>query len=431
MRHPYLCLGLLSLLPLASGCERLQDDPVFVYGRLEQRDGTPVSGGVLPYARTIHRDPKGETNLVYELPDFSAYGEVSTEARGDFFLEMRYGDVESIVTPNLGLQPYRFRTSWRDEVGAGVFASFIFHDDVELPTLRIWDSQLTVTPQAEGAVVTFGAPPPLPEAPMNGEYFSDVGSDGNFIPLLPSTPEATLFIQSGGQMLFRTWLPSSLLTVSRYVLEDFAEPTVMLRAVSLGEFIFYPLGGKTSMLWLRMDWRTEELPLPSGGLVPVSRGAACQPSPPGGCPWTDGKLDPVPVGEKPVESLVVTLAEPRTLRHVVVRGAEEATPAGFVLEGSQDSEQWTRLAVLRKISEEDTVSRHWMMRARFEKQSQWDSPFDGQLSHIWGPHFMEAPLAADAGPVRYVRLRAVYFNFVGDPQPSTMMAPISELSLFE
>ncbi|MFY2561647.1 hypothetical protein ACN469_28870, partial [Corallococcus terminator] len=212
MRHPS-CLGLFFLLLLSSGCDRLQDEPVFVYGRLERRDGTPVSGGVLPYARTLHKGPKGETNLVYELPDFSPYGEATTEASGDFFLEMRYGDVESVITPNLGLQPYRFRTSWRDEVGAAVFASFVFNDDVELPTLRIWDSQLAVTPHAEGAVVTFGAPPPTPEEPLNGEYVPDVGPDGNFIPLLPSMPEAALFIESGGQPLFRVWLPSSPLMV--------------------------------------------------------------------------------------------------------------------------------------------------------------------------------------------------------------------------
>ena len=113
MRHPS-CLGLFVLL-LASGCERMQDESVFVYGRLERRDGTPVSGGVLPYARTKHEVPMGEGPYVFAPPDFRDYAEASTEASGDFFLEMRYGDVESVNTPNAWLQPYRFRASWRDE----------------------------------------------------------------------------------------------------------------------------------------------------------------------------------------------------------------------------------------------------------------------------------------------------------------------------
>lgn len=430
MRHPS-CLGLFVLL-LASGCERMQDESVFVYGRLERRDGTPVSGGVLPYARTKHEVPMGEGPYVFEPPDFSDYAEASTEASGDFFLEMRYGDVESVNTPNAWLQPYRFRASWRDEAGAAVVASFTFHDDVELPTLRIWDSQLAVAPHAEGASVTFGAAPPVPVPPITGEYAQTSDLNQQVIDAYPTTPEAVLFVLSGAQPMFRAWTPASPWTLSRYVLEDFPQPAVMLRATSIGEFWFYPLGGKYSDLWFRMDWRTEEVPLAPGGLVPVSRGATCQPSPATGCPWTDGRLDAVSLGGKPVEALVVTLPESRKLRHVVVRGAEGGNFSGFLLEGSEDAEHWTRLALLRNVPDGYTppprIGGPW---GQFEQMTQWDSPFDGRLSFIKGPHFLEAPVTEDAGPVRHVRLRAVGFNYIGDPVPGATVATLAELSLFE
>ncbi|NTX17260.1 hypothetical protein HUA74_32830 [Myxococcus sp. CA051A] len=430
MRHPS-CLGFFVLL-LSSGCERLQDEPVFVYGRLERRDGTPVSGGVVPYARTLHEVPMGEGPYVYEPPDFTPYAESTTEPSGDFFLEMRYGDVESVNTPNPWLQPYRFRASWRDETGAAVSTSFTFHDDVELPTLRIWDSQLAVTTGAEGASVTFASAPAVPVPPLTGEYAMTSDENQTVIPALPTTPEAMLFMLNGAQPLFRALIPTSPWAASRYVLEDFPQPTVMLRAVSVGEFWFFPLGGKYTELWFRMDWRTEEVPLAPGGLVPASRGATCQPSPSAGCPWTDGRLDPVSLGSKPVESLVVTLPEPRKPRHVVVRGAEGGNFSGFVLEGSEDAEQWTQLAVLHNVPERyippPRLSPPWR---GFEEMTRWDSPFDGQLSFIKGPHFLDAPVTQDAGPVRHVRLRAVGFNHAGDPMPGATMATLAELSLFE
>ncbi|NVJ24148.1 MULTISPECIES: hypothetical protein [Myxococcus] len=430
MRHPS-CLGLFFLL-LSSGCERMQDESVFVYGRVERRDGTPVSGGVVPYARTRHEVPMGEGPYVFEPSVFQAYAESSTEQSGDFFLEMRYGDVESVNTPNSWLQPYRFRASWRDEAGAAVFASFTFHDDVELPPLRIWDSQLAVTPHPQGASVTFGAAPPLPEPPITGEYAQTSDVNQQIVIDYPTTPEAALFVLNGGQPLFRAWIPTSPWTASRYVLEDFPQPTVRLRAASVGEFWFYPLGGKYSELWFRMEWRTEELPLAPGGLVPVSRGAACQPSPATGCPWTDGRLDAVSFGGKPVESLVVTLPEPKKLRHVVVRGAEGGTFTGFLLEGSEDAEQWTQLALLRIAPADYTLPPQLAGPRRFfEEMTQWDSPFDGRLSLIKGPHFLDAPVTEEARPVRHVRLRAVGFNFVGAPVPGATMGGLSELSLFE
>ncbi|MCP3061404.1 hypothetical protein LXT21_21715 [Myxococcus sp. K38C18041901] len=432
MRPSLPSLGLSAALLLTSGCERLQDDLVFVYGRLERRDGSSVTDGVVPYARTAHFEPRGETNVEYVMPEFIHSGESVTDGYGDFFLETRYGDVQSANSPDPDLhQPFRFRAQWRDETGAGVFASFIFQDDVELPTLRIWDSQLVVTPGAEGSVVSFGAVPPLPVPPLTGEYAMTSDDQQNVIPDLPTTPEPALFIVEGDQPLFRVWAASSGWVANRFVLEDFARPAIMLRAHSLGAFMFFPLGGKHSPLVFRVDWRTEEVPLPPAGLRPVSRGASCEPSPPrGACPWTDGKLERVALGLKPVDGLTLTLEEPRSLRHVVVRGAEGSF-SGFVVEGSLDAEQWTRLGVLRNFAK-DYVPPPLNRRGprAYNEQTQWDSPFDGRFSWAHGPHFLEGPLES-VGPVRHVRLRPVSFDHAGEAQVAGEIRALGELSVFD
>nr|BDT33142.1 hypothetical protein MFMH1_28110 [Myxococcus sp. MH1] len=433
MRPSLPSLGLSAvLLLLAPGCERFQDDLIFVYGRLERRDGSSVTDGVVPYARTAHHEPRGEANVEYVMPEFIHYGEGVTDGYGDFFLEMRYGDVQSANSPDPDLhQPFRFRAQWRDETGAGVFASFIFHDDVELPTLRIWDSQLAVSSGAEGSVVSFGALPPVPVPPLTGEYAMTSDENQDVIPNLPTTPEPALFIVDGGQPLFRVWAASSGWVANRFVLEDFAQPAVMLRAHSLGEFMFYPLGGKHSPLVFRVDWRTEELPLPPAGLRPVSRGATCRPAPSrGACPWTDGRLERVALGLKPVDALTLTLEEPRSLRHAVVRGAE-GNFLGFVVEGSLDAEQWTRMGVLRNFAK-DYVPPPLNRRGprAYNEQTQWDSPFDGRFSWSQGPHFLEGPLEP-VGPVRYVRLRPAGFDHAGEAQVSGEIQALGELSVFE
>ncbi|MFP2924119.1 hypothetical protein ACLESO_02660 [Pyxidicoccus sp. 3LG] len=429
MRRPFLSLGLFAIL--SAGCDRLDTDPIFAYGRASNRDGTPLAGATLVYERARQVEPTyGVPPLVFPVPEFQPYGTATTEASGDFFLEMRFGDVQALQPeePEWNRQPYRYRVSRLEEDGAGTFVSFLFYDDVELPELRPWDARLTVAPGAGGHVVSFEPAPPPAQVPVTGEDMNTLHMEvgGEQVPLSPMAPEPVLLVTSGGKTVYRWWGAASPWTASPYILEDFASPEVQLRAMAVGEWLFRPLAAAHSYLDFRVEWRTGHQPLPAGSLRPVSRGASCSPLPAGAteCPWTDGKLEQVTGVAGGVK---VMLPEPRRLRHAVVRGMGGVHGHSFRLEGSLDGEQWSLLAESPLlVSEEQLFTAHGL---QFDERTQWDSPFDGPLDRGLEGHFGEAPLA-DVGPVRFVRLfSADYTNGNnGYPRP---VSTLSELSLFE
>ena len=432
MRHPFRTTVALAML--CTACERLQDDPIFAYGRAEQRDGSPLAGATLSYerARVVYPSSSGGPPEPFPEPEWKSYGAATTEASGDYFLEMRYGDVLE-PDPNAPIpdatSAYRFRVSHREEDGAATFVSFLFVDDVELPTLRVWDSHLALEQTPGGTAVSFRPPPPAPEVPVTGDISNTTTVDGEVVPFDPSEPAAVLLVTSGGKPVFRWWDAPSPWTANPYVMEDFEAPEVGLRAFSLGEWWFYPLGAVRSYLEFRQEWRTPVLPLPPGGLRPVSRGTVCVPAPEGACPWTDGKLDVVPRGNGAASPLTVTLPEPVRLRHAVVRGMSADAGDRFRLEGSADGETWSVLAISPLRVSENAAYLSLLGRRRFADMTRHDSPFDGPLYEFDGMGFGEAPLE-DVGPVRYVRLfRANYARGnTGVPQGFSALA---EVSLFE
>ncbi|MCP3143508.1 hypothetical protein [Pyxidicoccus xibeiensis] len=435
MRRLYLSLGLLAVL-FSAGCDRMDTDPIFAYGSAWNRDGTPLAGATLAYERTLQTDPPngGGPPAPFRMPDFKPYGTAATEASGDFFLEMRFGDVQAPdpTQPEWARQPYRFRVSRLEEDGTGTFVSFLFWDDVELPALKPWDARLTVEQGPGGQVVSFQPAPPVPELPPTGELANTSTLEQEIVPAPPTTPEAVLLVTSEGKTVYRWWGATSPWTASPYILEDFASPALQLRALSLGEWLFRPLGAVSSFLTFRMEWRTAVEPLPVGGLVPVSRGASCEPSPgEGACPWTDGRLEQVGLRDGPIgpSSLIVTLAEPRRLRHAVVRGMSGHGGIHFKLEGSLDGEQWSLLALSPLLLPERDRSFLYFPEPRFGERTQWDSPFDGPLRPEDGVAFGEAPLA-DVGPVRLVRFTAANFS-AGNPGQPFGLSSLAELSLFE
>ncbi|MBZ4422314.1 hypothetical protein [Myxococcus sp. RHSTA-1-4] len=433
MRHPFQTLAMLAVL--SSGCDRLQDDPIFAYGRAEFSDGSPMVGVTLSHdrAKVVEPGSNGGPAIPWQPPVFTPYGTATTEDSGDYFLEMRYGDVQA-VDPNSPLpnatQPYRFRVSRLEEDGSGTFVSFLFRDDVELPALRHWDSRLRVDPGSGGPVVSFAPAPPTPQVPVTGEEVHTTNEAGEEVPVSPTEPEVVLQVLSGGQTVFRWWGATSPWTASPYVLEDFASPEVKLRAMSLGVWLFYPLGALHSELDFRVEWRTPSLPLPAGNLRPVSRGVSCTPSPAGACPWTDGRLEQVPLSTTTsgVPWLTLTLSEPRVLRHAVVRGMGGVEGGAFRLEGSLDGEQWALMAVSPLLLSDSNLD-HVGLIPRFEEATQWDSPFDGPLRKKDGSHFGEAALA-EVGPVRYVRLTGTSFAN-GNNGVERFISRLAEVSLFE
>jgi hypothetical protein len=286
-----------------------------------------------------------------------------------------------------------------------------------------------VTPGPEGQVVSFAPAPPAPQVPVTGEEPHPSTEDGDLIVAPPSTPEPVLTVTSGDQVLFRWWGATSPWTASPYMLEDFPNPEVQLRAVSFGEWWFFPTGAAHSYMTFRQEWRTAHVPLPAANLRPVSRGAPCEPSPPGPCPWTDGKLEPVQVRQGPIGPnwLKLTLPEPTRLRHAVVRGMTGASGTWFVLEGSVDGEQWVRLALAPLKVPEDIRGMYGFWRNHADR-TQWDSPFDGEFA-VMAPSFGESPLE-DVGPVRYVRLSETSF-FNGSNGVPRSISRVAEVSLFE
>ncbi|RKG73205.1 hypothetical protein D7W79_26245, partial [Corallococcus exercitus] len=278
---------------------------------------------------------------------------------------------------------------------------------------------------------------PLPETADTLELLAE---DGSSIPLLPTVPEPLLWVTSGGELLWRQRGMASPWTPSPYVLEDFAAPQVRLRAASMGEWLFSPLGGESSSVYFRQEWRTGAEPLPAGTLRPISRGATCEPSFPDVCPWTDGLLTPVDFWEKETDpryhSVVITLPQPALPRRAVVRGLSYLQGWGgkdwLVLEGSVDGEQWQSLArvTLRDMSELERSLRDATF-GYYAEPTGGESPFgDGPLRlGAQEPVFQDVPLAS-VGPVRFVRMSVESLIYDGTSPPAEFYT-LSEVSIFE
>ncbi|MFB1483424.1 hypothetical protein [Corallococcus sp. RDP092CA] len=425
-----LVTSLALVASAVTGCDRYPEDPIFAYGRALRRDGAPRSGEPLTLERLVDAQEGA----------FEPFGAVTPEASGDFTLEVLYGD--AVVETSNSSNRSRFRLSLPlDADGSGTSLAFSFQDDVELPTLKPWDAHPVVSIGEEGPSVAFPPAPPAPPVPETGDTLELLdGESGQFIPILPTSPEPLLWVTSGDALLWRETGTASPWTPSPYVLEDFASPRVQLRAASVGSWLFSPLGGESGSVEFRQEWRTGAAPLPAGALRPLSRGATCVPSFPDVCPWTDGQLTPVDFFEKETDpraySVVITLPQPGVPRRAVVRGLSYLWGTGgrdwLVLEGSADGEQWQALA---RVSVRDLGP---LERDLYVSQLDYyieppggDSPYgDGPLPlGTRAPVFRDVPLSS-AGPVRFVRMSVESLTYDGTSPPAEFYS-LSELSIFE
>jgi len=436
MRHVHpLCLVLCLL---ATGC-RYPEDPFFAYGRVLGANGEPLAGATL----SLERFPQPPRDFGQEEPEgpfaFTPYGTATTQADGDFTLQFLSGDVEESASDGSFYVQHRFRLALPLENGQGTFVSFIFNGDMELPTLRPWEARFTVSQELAGPTLSFAPAPPAAELPPSGRNrVLILGPEGETQVEVPVTvPEPIVQLFSGGGRLWMQQGVSSPWRPSPYVLEDFASPEAQLRAVSLGTWFFSPLGSAGSAVDFRQEWRTARLPLPAGASRPISRGASCQPSPPGACPWTDGQLASVPFFSEDLDeaptSLVITLAEPRRLSRAVIRGLEHGHlftgTERLRLEGSVDGASWLPLAdlVLRTRSFEQAALNS--LNEGFAHTTSWDSPFDGQLEQSNRlPLFVDVPLQS-AEPVRHFRLQVEAES--EELSGRRLLFSLAEVSLFE
>jgi hypothetical protein len=310
---------------------------------------------------------------------------------------------------------------------------------MELPPLQLWDARLTVGESPQGPTLSFAPAPPASELPPAGKprviLFSAPGEEDETVTMPASTtPEPIVLLLSGGERLWMEPGVSTPWVPSPYMLEDFANPEAQLRAASLGDWNFSPLGSTSSHVLFRQEWRTPHVPLPAGASRPISRGASCEPSFPEGCAFTDGRLTPVDFAElEPFEAfprfITVTLAEPTHLKRAVIRGLRLQHvfdgQERLKLEGSTDGEHWEPL-VDRVLL--DRTRREAVLQSENERLAQdtaWNSPFDEKLELFEdAPLFLDLPLET-AEPVRQIRLS------VQTEGSSRALLSLAEVSLFQ
>lgn len=436
MRASSVTLPLLALL--AAGCERMPEDPVFIYGDVKHADGSPAGGTPLRVDRALDTSD-GTYDVEGRVWNYEPYTEGTAEASGSFTLEALAGDTWYEGWRQEGYYAFvqhRFRVyPPLDAAGNGVFVAFFFQDDVELPPLQAWDSGLAVGP---GPSLTFNPAPPAPSTPPSATVPEAAVGSGVPVKVPASAPEPILQLHGGDGLVWQQEHVTSPWAVSPYVLEDFNGVAAQVRAVSVGQWYFSPLGAESSSLTFRQEWRGPHVALPVGTLRPVSRGMPCSPTPVDRpCPYTDGKLEGVLLrppgapggdGELGVESLTVTLNAPTRLRRVVVRGLEQTISyqprMEVVLEGSVDGGEWLPLGSFPVVNfDPDDAARSVYQYALSDTEA--DSPFDGPMELYTPPVFLDAPLTGET-PVRHVRLRVKSASgFAG------RLWRLGELSLFE
>lgn len=429
MRHLLRSLPLLALV--AAGCDRKPEDPIFVYGRLQHLDGSPNPDTTVTLERKVHTrsgfiDP--------EAGEFERYGESRSERSGAFTLEVLYGD--SIDERLSDFTQYRFRVAAPLEEGHGVFSSFVFYDDAELPPLRPWEPQLTLALGTEGPELSFASAPPPPALPVSAKlpeiYFQD---NGDPTPVEPLTPYPVLQLHGPGGRVWEAHDPTSPWQANPYLLEDFPGVEAQVRSVTLGSWLFYPLAANSSSVSFRVEWRGPRVPVPNGSLRPVSRGAPCVPSPTGApCPYTDGSLLTVRTDLTRANSGVgnVTLAWETAVRprRAVIRDLQML--AGFepivhvLVEGSADGASWSTLADVPYVNFDRSSPFDPVFSTTIES-TEADSPYgDGPLDMERKARFLDVPLTGDA-PVRQVRLQVKTEN----RGTTILIYALAELSIFE
>ncbi|WP_257448063.1 hypothetical protein [Archangium lipolyticum] len=397
--------SLLALSLLASGCGTLYpEDPLFVYGRALRADGTPLAGTALMFQRKAAYDGSTPTPSGFE-----PFREVTTEPDGSYTLELLVKEISTQVR-DYSFSPHAFRLHRQEEDGSETWVGFDLHGgDVEVPTLRPWRADLHTTPTADGVMLALGAPLPSLEIPPSATFgdWTVIEPDGtHHIEPNPSPPSLWLELRSGDGLLW--WNPNpkgtETLAVSRSILEDFATPVARTSVFIDGNWSFKPLVSlNDSYLSFYVEWASPPLALPSGGLVPASRGAACEPFV-DTCPLTDGKLETIK--SVPLNELRVRLPAPKKLRQAVVRGfASAGDPEAVVVEGSVDGQEWTELG-----------------RATLETRRRARSI---QLTNRLGEErFLDVSLAPEAPAVTQVRLRVMGEGLMN-------RVDLRELSLFE
>lgn len=287
-----------------SGCVQTAlnpNDKVTVTGTALAEDKSPIASADLSLRRAV-------TSTCLSPPEFA---KLKTDAQGAFSHNLTGADTQKDdVALCFRLVP---PSSVR---GATATVDFLMQvTKVEVPTVQLWTGSPTATSTGSGAQVVF----------------TDLSASHGLSGL-----KFTADLTSGGGAVWSISDASSPVVLSAAVLEDFSAVSATLATSNQVK------GSGTTFI---LRYQSDSVDVPLGTLVPVSRGADCTYNKaPTVCPLTDGKLAKNALDA--ASEVKVTLAAPKALKKVVLRGLSLSGPSNVVLEGSADGTTWTKLVDL-------------------------------------------------------------------------------------
>ncbi|MHB8878503.1 MAG: discoidin domain-containing protein [Myxococcaceae bacterium] len=293
---------------LGAGCVQSALNPtdkVALTGTALKEDKTPLASAELVLERS--------GNSACVLP--AAFSKPMTDAQGAFSQELTGSETQN------GDIARCFRLSLpAGAQGASAWTEFLVQvTDVKVPALQQWNGAVSATATNTGVELKFT------------DLSSTHGLNG-----LGYLVEA----KAGKGLVWSRQNATSPVAFDDFQLEDFA--------VTASAIATNPVkGGSTnSGTTFNFRYQSDAATFPARAKVPASRGAPCAyTSAPAVCPLTDGKLDNVQFGNG-IPELTVTLAAPKALTKVVLRGAQFTANSTVVLEGSTDGLTWRGLATV-------------------------------------------------------------------------------------
>lgn len=406
IRKPHL---LLLFVVAIVGCAPAPEDPLFAFGSLEAPDGTPTTG-TLSVLRADCGDfgcdmivpGPGNPGLPFLEPEYRPFTEVTTDADGTWMLELTRFDATEYTQQGAQMRMFKI-VAQPDATLPPVEATYRYESaDVDLPPLRQWNAQASVTlnPAGDAWTISTSAPPPIPEQELPRL------NEGLPIGTHRTGAYGISFIDAYEQ---EVWFEPAGVTkdLPLEVLEDYVVAWKVLATHAGTWFAPTLLGGQTYST-VTQAFPIVELP-PHTPRVPLSRGQSCSLhawdmslietlSP---CPATDGLLHSIHLGDHAPRALQVSLETPATLTRMVMRAVVSGT-LGLLVEAF-DGTDWHLVHTEPGTSDEGPLYR--------------------QVAYSF---VVEVP--ADLGPVQSVR--------VSVPEPpaegggSSPIGGVTEISLF-
>jgi hypothetical protein len=416
-----LIIAALGALACGFGCTGDPEDPFFLYGRMQDSTGRPLSRAPVALSRgegdlcsfRIFREALGPATVrrragVYQ-PIFEPFKQTEADDEGRFLFQLLRYELTTLGSNDIANSGFCYRIDVDGgENGAktSVWTSMGYRD-VYLERVYRWDDGvISLEPTVDGHLLP--APPgPLPPSDNVQMFVNDI---------VAYEWELT----ASGKPLWRAEQTGSPFLVDAPLREDFAE--VEARGIMLSFLARRDLARDVPEL---------EGLLPSGGVytehaagpavvlpsidahLPVSRGVPCligatRLDP---CPATDGKLDlerfEFPDAKTPEDvmnnALVLELAAPASPSLAIIRDVPAST-SSITLEGSADGVSWSPLASL-KFPQPFTVEMNQI------------GSYEWQTITMHAGRFLRVELTPPAQPITRIRAPGVF--------------ALRELSIFE